>query len=438
MAAPNNAEIHGLDVRDRLVCNTLRVNKNLTSLNALSTTSVLFEGGVTLTGESTVPYTVTLPVVAPLPDQYLLQTATGCVWETPTAVGSCVTADEVTETPTRLWVTETAQSFEGVKTCTARVNAPVGVATGVVEVGEGGALSIRQNNVEQLSLSSSITTLKPVHLCNDTLDMTSASGALCLTTTAPSFSLSHAGGNGMTVNAVTGHVTFPRGLAKTDGAFDADGNLLWNPTGNTKALLHGPTLYYLAFDGVSNGRMNLNAGVRQYFTAGGVTRALLSSSSLTVQPGIVTKFGAAQPLNFTGLPIQAASGVLTLNSSNTIQFRQNFVDALLITNYVSFPTTVLYTSIQSWTGEITLTPSYSTFMANTSASSCTLTLPTASSMAGIMVTVIRNDATTTYSLTLDAATNNVSLQGALATNITTTTPLQSYQLFSDGAGWFLF
>lgn len=407
-------------------------------VGVLTTPAIVFNDEVTLTSENTgSPWTLVLPGDAGNENEFLKSDGVQSFWSPLLLPGDPIVTDDVVET-SRHFLSTTAETFTGAKTFTTTMAATDGLATNVVDLEEAGTLTVRQAGVDTCAVDSAGDTHVGTGGSFVANNVTIALPAN-VTTSNASFAVCNPSSKLVTMDST--RCSAPAGVTIGALTISSSGNFSWANNGKDKFLqMPSGTNPY----GIPTTVFRGDGSIR--FVAPGFTR-IAGGSMFSRNIGNVAfqsnkYFIASAGLGTGGFQFDTSSymgvegGTFVLDGFNTLSFAKTSLDQLRMTTAVSIPRAFLMPGISAWSsGSATVTVQFRNYFANTSASPCSLVLPVPTAMAGNRISVLRNDTGSVNALTLDATTNGVTLAKQLV-NVTSTTPMQAWTLFTDGVEWF--
>ena len=234
---------------------------------------------------------------------------------------------------------------------------------------------------------------------------------------------------------------------------DSSGNMVYPAASGVTTITKTNTLGTTAFISfpstantidISSGTLNLKSNNTTRFQVS-IGMIILTSAALRIPVGTLASVGGIEFLgssSATWLGVTSGTNNIAVKSpaSGTFSLQQNGVERLATNTAGSVVVSgALHLSgILKWTtGTVTVGDDYSTFMADTSAASCTLALPVpTTTWAGRSIFVIRNDLGTVNSLIINVVTSGAYINNAV-NNVNTTGAMKTYRLFTDGLRWFI-
>ena len=433
-----NYEFTDVEVKDTLTVDDVVC----TAAPPPSSIPQLLMGNVTVKpSASSTLYTLLLPEQVSGPG-YLQTDGTGVTAWTSVKPAN-VTADAVEETASRVWLTPGPQNFSGSKTFTSRVTAAA-VATNLVELGINGTLSVRQNDVTQVSVDAAGEThyRGALWACNNTVrvgttagapEISATTGNLVLATTAPCATLSS---TTMTVPELTAGSAVFENVSPTVG-------IRFNDTGTNMPALtaqnNDGSTSRIAFKNSGNGQLFIEASTAIEFNVAGVNVMRVTPTACEFVNLVIANVGViingdAANRNTT---MKVASNIAEINNAGGgMSFRTAGVERMRIRGdgAVTIPSAVFHNGIV--TNATSISDAYSVYMMDTSTAARTLTLTSPTAMAGRTIYVMRKDTGTTNALTINVS-SGLYMQNVLNGYLVTTVAMRSYTLYTNGTGWFV-
>lgn len=222
------------------------------------------------------------------------------------------------------------------------------------------------------------------------------------------------------------------GLSFDNLTINANGNHTWSNNGLDKVLsatnLSGSSSS-LVFENAGNTSLATESGRTISLKVGGTTKIQCTSQLFKLFTAqLEVPFGTGNGIG--GIKINGSLTTPTL--LHTISGSDTFnINAPM----TSLTGALNYTGFVNITGTFNLTNTASVYIADTSSVACSFRLTAATGQAGRYFTLIRKDTGSINQLTINVGVNAQTINGSTS-NITSTTPYESFKVFCDGTQWY--